>query len=71
MIVFCKNDLHRNIGCNNEKQTFKKGDAYVYWYLDSSFNNHQVEPIEGQPIIFNEEQFHKNFTLDPNYEKKY
>lgn len=49
----------------------KKGDAYVYWYLDSTFNNHQVEPIEGQPIIFNEEQFYNNFTLDPNYEKKH
>lgn len=63
MIVFSKTDLYLNIGCNNEKQTFKRGDAYVYYFLDSTFQNHLVEPITGQPISFNEEQFYKHFTI--------
>jgi hypothetical protein len=55
--------MYKNKGSAYEKQTFTKGKQYEYYAESSTWQNHLVEPNEGQYSIFNEKDFIKYFAL--------
>lgn len=59
--VIAKEDLYKNIGCKNQIKIFKKDNEYIYWSVDSVYNQNQVSSDGSGVQNFTNEEFNKYF----------
>jgi hypothetical protein len=61
--VIAKEDLYLNLGCVNQIKIFRKNNEYIYWGIDSIYNQHQVSSNGAGVRNFNNEDFNKYFYI--------